>query len=281
MNQLTPLLSRLSHNLSGFSEKTAAVQEKCLGRVCKFVVEIKNAAEIRELASLPYETEVQAALGTDKSYKEIQDDFNLMRQLKTEHPAWYNQLNMRRILGAMNEAFPSPRILSLERGECEGNPGNLKCIYAIGTLRLQIGSKRLFALSRYVTWLYTTYNTDPVERMVKYSKVFIVHQDTFLIDETLQEISRVFSEAILWDKEKDSLQTLMDTVALMRFLFAHCMPSGRGDGAIGDWLELTIYRYHGFSKTRYAPDRLPCFEALSTLTLSSYLRNYRETITVE
>lgn len=278
--QLAPLLSKMKHDLRGFSQKNTSVTEKCLGRVCKFAIEVKDAAETKELTSPPSEAEVQAALGTEKSYEEIQNNYDLMLRIKTEHFDWYQKLTMHRVLYEIYKAFPSPKILSFEEGRCIGNTGNFKNLYVIGTLRIQIGSK-LYAISRYVTWLYTNYRTDPVDRMLEHSKVFIVHQDTFLIDETLQEISRIFADAVRWDHQKDSLQALKNNVALIRFLFAHCMPSARGDGAIGDWLELTLYRYHGFSNTRYNPNRLPCFEALSTLSLSQYLRNYEKTITVE
>jgi hypothetical protein len=33
-----------------------------------------------------------------------------------------------------------------------------------------------------------------------------------------------------------------------------------GDGAIGDWLELILYRYHGFEKTQHNSSLLPCIE---------------------
>ena len=273
--QLFPLIFKMSHNLREFYEKKTFVEETCLGRKIKFALEVKDTAETKELTSPPTEAQVQAALGTDKSYEEIQNDYGLMLRLKKERPEWYQKLNMRRILDQLNIDFPSP----FQSGICEGNMGNLKNLYVIGTLRIQIEDK-MYAISRYVTWLYTDYSIDPVVRMMEHSKVYIVHQDTFLIDETLQEISRVFAKAVLWNKEKDSLKGLKETVALIRFLFAHCMPSSRGDGAIGDWLELTIYRYHGFSDTRYNPNKLPCFEALSTLFLSTYVRNYADIITV-
>ena len=83
----------------------------------------------------------------------------------------------------------------------------------------------------------------------------------------------------LWNKETDSLKELKNRVALIRFTYAHCMPSARGDGAIGDWLELALYRFHGFRKTEYNSERLPCFEPL--VSLSHYLKRYDEIIRVE
>ena len=59
------------------------------------------------------------------------------------------------------------------------------------------------------------------------------------------------------------------------------MPSARGDGAIGDWLELAIYRFHVFNKTHHHSDTLPCFDPLASLSLSHYCGRYDNTITVE
>jgi hypothetical protein len=202
-----------------------------------------------------------------------------MYRLKTEHNTLYQRLIMNIGLHDLSKSYPSPT--RDQNGKIKaGNLKNLKSHFALATVRLEINSK-LFSLSRYLTWMYVDEATDPVERMLQNSVVRIIHQDNFLIDDTLQAIAELFEKAVRWDNKTESLDELKRKVALFRFTYAHCMPCCRGDGAIGDWLELALYRFHGFVNTEYNHDKLACFETLSSLSLSRYLKRYNSIIDVK
>lgn len=106
----------------------------------------------------------------------------------------------------------------------------------------------------------------------------IVHQEGHLIQEMLDgPVMRMFTSAISWNRE-EGVESLVKTMALFRFFFAHAMPFARGSAAIGEWLEKAIYLYHGFIDFEHEKSRLADLEAL-TLPLSDYLKEYPKTIT--
>jgi len=152
----------------------------------------------------------------------------------------------------------------------------LKSGFVQAKVSLQIDNK-LYSLGSHLTWYYLDHQNDPVERMKERSVSTVLHQDPFLIE----DISKVFKKAILWDKNQETEQSLKDSVALVRYMYAYSMPNFRGYGAIGDWIEMIIYNFHGFTNTHYKPDILPPFEPLACLTLDDYLQRYDETIEVK
>ncbi len=279
MKQLQEVMDPMKRTLRTFEQREIRTEETALGRKCAFSVSVLEGRELSDLKLIyyPSDDEIHSVLDTEKSAEEVKTDFDLMKELKAKGPKLYERFSMPANLGHLITTYPSPK--TFPDGSYEGNLDHLKNLFAMCTLRLEIDGK-LYALSRYLTWLYQDYQTDPVERMAKRSIGIIVHQDPFLIEATLQEIAKVFEKAILWDRATDSLQELKNRVALLRFLYAHCMPCVRGDGAVGDWLELAIYRYHGFIHTHHNSSTLPCFEPLASLRLSHYLGRYDRTITV-
>lgn len=122
-------------------------------------------------------------------------------------------------------------------------PGK-KSDWVLMTQHCEINGK-MYALTQYLTWMSRNQKDDPVELMtsrIKPTIISLIHQDVFLIKETLEEIARLFKTAIEWDRQDQ--QELIKTMALFNYLFAHAMPFERGSASICEWLEMSIYEYH-------------------------------------
>jgi len=277
MSFLYKIVSQMKHDLRSFQETQTSCEEEAWGRKVKIDIEILQKPEIDKLTA-PIEEELRKTLDTTKPLNEIIRDLDLMLLLKKQRPDLYKKLILNMVLTELVATYPSPKIVSWEEHKYDGNSDNFKNIYILATLRIEINGK-FYATSKYLTWTYTNYVTDPAIRMRNCATIFIIHQDTFLIDETLREIAKIFAQAVKWNRTTESLKELKNRVSLMRFLYSHCMPSARGDGAIGDWLELMLYRYHGFNDTHFNSRRLPCFETLCS-TPSRYLSEYDGIITI-
>lgn len=116
-------------------------------------------------------------------------------------------------------------------------PGR-KSDWALFTNRCEINGK-MYALTQYLTWLYRTFRDDPVDYMTTREDptvVCLIHQDVFLIKETLKDVGELFKQAIEWDS--GDIQDLINQVGLINYLFAHSMPFARGSAAICEWLEM-------------------------------------------
>ncbi|MCH9610605.1 MAG: hypothetical protein S4CHLAM81_02330 [Chlamydiales bacterium] len=85
----------------------------------------------------------------------------------------------------------------------------------------------------------------------------LLHQDLHLLHETIQALGQMFKEAM---RESD-FSKLKERVALFRWSYGNACPNWRGDGAIGNMLELLIYIAKGY-RPRYAPDSMPSGECL-------------------
>ena len=278
--QLHPILMGLKHDLRTFTDFKTKPSETVLGRTCSFEVEVFDGDRLREkgIDRVVTKEELRAVLGVDKSLSEVLSDVELVARLKKESKELYDRLTLNQLIINIIHTYPPPKVTAVS---VVGDTDYLKSLYVVGTLRLEIVPGKCYALSRYLTWMYQDYATDPVDRMKARSIVTVVHQDMFLNPETLKAVAQLFKEAFSFDPAKDTVKALKERVALIRFVYAHCMPCARGDGAVGDWLELALYRYHGFTKTRFNPDKLPAFEPLASLSFSRYLGAYDSIITVE
>ncbi len=262
MNQLKEILSEMNRTPRGFHIKKSVKEETVLDRKVKFEVEILDIPDLWERTLDASEANLQRLLNTKKSYCDIAADYDLMKRLKKEAPKIYQGVSL--------NVASSDFLMRFE--------GKLKSNIALCTLRAEVSGK-LYGMSRYLSSFDPDGVNDPIKNILQ-SPTAIMHQDTFLIDDTLVEISKIFKEAVSWTSEQD-VKDLKDRVALFRFMYSHCTPCVRGDGAIGDWFELAIYRYHGFARTRFAQDKLPCFETLASISLSRYVSEYDKIITVE
>jgi len=139
---------------------------------------------------------------------------------------------------------------------------------------------KMYATSQMVTWLYQNGSEDPFERMERCSIVNILHQDVFLVETSVHACANLFADIV---RKKDiSLENLMNQVALLRYIFAHACPYARGSAAIGEWLEMAIYRYFSYSCTNTLPGKQSVdILALTTLTYTEYLEQYRELVKLE
>lgn len=278
MSYLHPMLSTLARTSSGFLEKKGKVKERVLNRFFSFEFEFTEQKDGPDWAKPKSEEWFEQQLETHEDFLVIQRTPSLMGRLKREHSRVYKALKDYMLISTLNRIFPEA--YRDKYGRVAFIQSHHKTGYLFGTLRLEIEGK-MYAIGQYLTWFDSSGGHDPVDHMRDYSKIIAVHQDPFLIDQTLQEIGRIFATAIQWDKETQGIRDLKDQVALLRFLFAHCMPSHRGDGAIGDWLELTIYHYHGFLNTSFNDDTLPCIEALATPLFSQYRARYDALIDIK
>jgi len=283
LDRLRLVLNTLKHDIRGFSETTYEETKKVLGLVNKFSAEVLTGESLLRLGAIPTIEELNAAITIegDKPINII--DFTNSREamlsLKSSAPDLYKRLRMSHYLRALAIECPSPNQIRTDSGEIilEGNPGNLKSMYVLATNRLELDGK-LYAMSQYLTWMYCNYSQDPVDRMVKHSKVMVIHQDTFLIETTLKNIAKIFKESVLWNRDKESLVDLKNKVALLRYEFAHNMPFIRGSAAIAEWLEAAIYHYHGFTEFHHSKTSLSDLEALTSLTLEDFMKRYDRTI---
>lgn len=117
---------------------------------------------------------------------------------------------------------------------------------------------------------------DPIDK-IAFSKVAILHQNRYLIEPVLQKISKIFKKALEWSPPSP-LNHLKSYVGLIRYLFSHAMPFDRGSAGIGEWLEIMIYRFHGFS-CKHNNEAKGDLEALVAPFLSTFLKDeYDKTI---
>ncbi|HSX37280.1 MAG TPA: hypothetical protein VLE95_00440 [Chlamydiales bacterium] len=281
MEQLTNILAKIPHDLVTFEKTARVVHETVMGKKCSFKVELLDEEELkkRKYFRFPSEQELHEALDIrDKSPQEISDDYDLMQQLKREQKSLYDRLVLGKIFCRISQHFPFPEEkIHSQKDFIRREP---KDMFVLGTLRLELEPNTMVCMARHLTWMHRNWEQDPVDRMREHSVNFVIHQDPFLIERTQKACSQIFARVLAWDNTKP-LESLKDNIALLRFVYGNSMPCSRGDGAVGDWLELALYRHHGFEETKHNSKRLPCFELLSTTSLSEYLKNYRDTIFVK
>lgn len=236
----------------------------CNGRKMSYEITLYDESEIRRLG---WNRDVKEIQYEGKAIAEFVRDFDTMKRFKAAQPEQYRRFVMTPMISRLNE-------FRVTREEDEKYL--VKKVYVLGTLRIQVNDK-LYAATRACTWLYAN-SQEAIDEMEKYSVTILTHQDAFLIEDTLQEISKLFKEAIEW-KTNEGLEALKTKVALFRFYYAACTPIGRGDGAVGDWLEKTIYSYHGY-ETKYNDAKLPYFEPLCLGDFQGYREMYDQIIDI-
>lgn len=265
-------LKKMKHTNKEFQQVELKVAgEKCLDRNFSMDFSILTYDELKKWNTVNYEKyeELCQLCGVAKTVKEsasVEDLLNglcenmkLMEILKKKSPANYKKLKLNGLMSNMYGIRPK----------------NKKSDWALVTLRLEINGQ-MFALSQYLTWMYRDYIKDPVERMKDRSVVAIVHQDPFLIEPMLKDISKVFKAALEWNGQ--DVKELINTVALFEYEFVHCMPHYRGDGAIAEWFERAIFRYHHY-EVNYDQNKMVTFEAY-TSTLKDFVEKYGKLVNI-
>lgn len=198
----------------------------------------------------------------DTEQKEIRQ---MRRKFKERYPKYYLGRIIRHEIQYLDEMYPSTSTKMDYR----------KNYSILATLRLEI-DERMYALGYFLTWYYKDYDSHEVwgqslHRMVNNSCVTLVHTDIFLIEPLLKKIASIFEQAVHWDKEKESIQTLKERVNFFRYLFAYTSPFIRGSAAVGEWYETMIYRFHGLSHRYTEPISLD-IEAFGHPLLDSFLK---------
>ncbi len=266
-------LSKMPHDLKGFKKPSLKETSKYMGRLSSFEIEVMDIQKLVE-KGWHRNVDIQEIVKVCGDAPDIKEK---MKRLKTKRPGLYKQDKMVFFLQAINNAFPSPKLLKIPGLEPRyiGKIENLKSHWVLATTRIQIGNK-MYALSQYLTYMYLNHRSDPVERMSGKSKITTIHQDTFLVEPTLKEIAKIFKSAVEWDKSVNSLKDLKCRVGLMRYIFAHGMPTNRGSAAIGEWFEKSIYQHHGY-EVPLSADGTVDLDALTSDSLSSFMEKYTQT----
>ncbi len=109
--------------------------------------------------------------------------------------------------------------------------------------------------------------------------IFILHQDAYLVEQSLEQCATLFQEAATWTPSQE-VSALKEKVALFRYLFAQATPFIRGSAAIGEWIEMSLYASHGYDAYRIQKGHHLSGDlaAFTTSLFSDYLTYYHESI---
>jgi len=122
-----------------------------------------------------------------------------------------------------------------------------KTHFLVFSLRHQVLGK-LYATTQYVTWLHRIEGEDlqsTLDRAQVHSKFRTIHQDIFLVEDTLRECEALFESVLEWDHSMGH-EELKERMALLIYLLTHNHRDIRGGAAANEWLERGIYKALGF-----------------------------------
>ncbi len=297
LKALAEQMNPMKRDLHDFTDKSLTIHKKFLGHTTKLTIDILDASAFtkknyfylmdderhpfyypvqEKYANLQHK--VQAALSTTETFPEFFHNRPLMQKLKEyKEENLYDQCNISLLFTQIQKHYPS--LVADQSGTFHKNPPFLKSHYIFGKLSVEIDDK-LYSLAKYFTWTYFNYQIDALEHMQKHSVVCVIHQDPFLIDTTLKKCAALFEKIVLWDKQSQSLDELMQLAAFFRFLYGFCAPHFRGDGAIGDWFDILFYRIHEYQQTHHKQGTSPPFEIFCCPLLRDYYDRYKKTITI-
>ena len=206
-----------------FQKKELKIEDKCDGRLTTFVIEVFTHQDLserrynREPTSflpdyLPNEKLLSITEKKEGTPQENTDYREKFRQFKMKDPENYR---CRKIAAAISELFtkcPSPAFFGIppdlvrskySKEDADVILGNMKSLHVRGVLRTAVNGQN-YLLTEYYTWMYE--NEDwlkhqspsqhPIERMKLCSKVMLLQQDEFLIQDTLNEIAKIFERAV-------------------------------------------------------------------------------------
>lgn len=269
--RLQRYLHQMKHTLTDFQQRELKISGKpCMGRKNAMEISILTGPEhfsvytreeydrICTLASL---TPLDSTHSVGECFNHLLEK-EVMQVIKQKSMSDYKKLKLGFVVKDLYEQF-----------------GGRKSDWVLVTNRCEIDGK-MYALTQYVTWMYRTFRDDPVTLMTTRQDptiISLIHQDVFLIQDTLNDIAKLFKSAIECSSEdKDNL---INQVGLINYLFAHAMPYQRGSAAICEWIEMAIYAYHGFD-LKYNENYSVNMEAL-TLPLDEFISKYPSMIQLE
>ena len=265
-----------------FTKSVHTLEETCLGRKFTLQTEVLDNAELKrrrwgEISRKDLPEYVQTAwqrfeeANTPENIAQFQAAFS---KFKTENPTDYHRAKLGEVCRVMNRCYPPPRF--------GGPPENMKSLWVRAVLRVEI-NKKMVAITQYFTWMYERgewiedKNRDfhPLEFMRRHSKVFVMHQDCFLIEETLQDIAQIFARVI----QSEDRREVKDQMALLLGLSSLSVRDMRGSAAQGEWLEEAIFRGLEISCIKNS-DKLVDLEAI-TPPFSAFIKRYDQMRTVQ
>ena len=156
---------------------------------------------------------------------------------------------------------------------------NQKNAYIVATLFMTVNFKKI-ELAKYFTWLFINseeQEESPLKRMIKCSKVVVLHQDQIDISNTLNEVAILFNEAVMWDEKKE--RELMCTVAKITYLLSHCQFNLRGSKKIIDLLTTAIYYTFENTELKISKNFNVEEQAFTFPIYSDFLNEYEKNVT--
>lgn len=185
-------------------------------------------------------------------YEQLARNKSAMQTLKKASAEEYNRFTL------------FPNLILKDRAAERSSPYHIKI-----TRRLQV-DEMIYELGYALTSTYIDHENDLVKNISVRPVMLLVHMDSFLIQDMMNDMAKVFKEAV--ECSSRELGSLKQRVALLKYEFAHTMPFYRGSAAIGEWLENALYRFHGYELT-YNDKKLSDLEAL-TSSLGEFVKNY-------
>ncbi|GAB4187095.1 MAG: hypothetical protein Tsb0015_05490 [Simkaniaceae bacterium] len=274
-DKLLPILQKylqpMKHTFKSFEETERKIQEEeCLGKKSSTDIQLFTFEKVKEWSfttSHEMYRKICKICAITPQERRIEQHFmeilqNKENLLKIKQNSFIDYRNLK-----------ITRMVEQIRKDYEGR----KSDWALITRRLEVNGK-MYALSSYLVWLYRDFQHDPIKQMKTRSIATLVHQDMFLIEPMLKEISAVFKQAMEWIEE-EGLTELKNRVALLQYEFAHAMPFYRGSAAIGEWLEKAVYGYHGW-QVHYNSEKMENLEAL-IYSLKEFVGEYDSIVRLE
>lgn len=285
-------------NTGNFKEKHV-IKETFLGRTTELTIEVFDTQGLRDKGYvmggyLPLEIAEDVLLKTkDHEWSEgkVKDYRERFKNFKTVSPQKYQIWRFNQHFSNMLKKFPSPGNLGINpqvvlqtypKEEADILIGNMKSRYIHVVLRTSVNQK-MYRMTDYLTWMYENWdwvnrkdpNHHPIQRMQERSICGVLHQDEFLIEETLNEVAVHFEKAISWDRSHQSLQDLKDLMKPYWFVNVHNMRDVRGLSAENEWLEEAIFHALDVKMTRKS-EHLVDLIALANPLYSDFCREYDE-----
>lgn len=254
---------RLSKGCAGFKKESLSADGRCLGLLTRTEIEVLDQKpgvtrfshyDGDELERACKEKGVTNPLTSEGTMEEYQ-------AFKRVLPNLYRKVVNRAALVRMHEELPPPKYQ--------------KSFYVVTTPRLEMNGG-LVALSKLITFGYCSGQGDLAETMKTNSRVMVVHQDRFLIEQTLELAKSFFLKALTWNSSKPK-KSLIESVGMVRYLLAHTMPFKRGSATIAEWVEQILYKTHEFSVEFEKPIKVDLV-ALTTFRAEEFMAEYQGSV---
>lgn len=207
------------------------------------------------IASRPQRRATGDELGTDRygrlCFTEI---------YRQNDPARYQQDAIHVVVDALEDKVPWPR------------PGRLKTIhsYVLATGWLETGLDSRLEMSRYLLRM------DQEQATLQPSPIIVLHQDGFLVPQTMNRVRMIFNEIIQAPRDQRNDKVwLRKRLGLIRYLFAQATPLERGSADCAGAIEraLAPARDLGLLDRRDAVMEID-LEALTAESLGAFMERY-------